>query len=393
MENPSLGKMMRRPFPELAAAIRSQTARIFDRFRAVVAETLPSADQLTLNELYDGLPRTLEDLASALAATGGAKKKKFLVDSIEHGVCRFHQSFNLGELLVEYSILRSIAVEEIAKVLDRSLTLDELGGLNAGIDASARRAVESFVAHQKSEIKAVAEAQSKYLSFLSHDLRGNLNGILLMIEVLRRELHGEEKFQSSLEDLDLMRRSILETVGTMDRFLSAERFRRGKIQATLAEVNLEALISEVANQFSPQAKEKGVALEIEGSGCPNLVSDRELITMILQNLLSNAVKYTQQGTIRISTMPAPKGGCKISIADEGPGIAAEAMKDIFEPFTRGETHGQKGAGLGLSIAKQAADLLGAHLAAGSRGLGLGATFTLDLPGQSIKPAGTSPVPE
>src|SRR5213082_3287067 len=98
-------------------------------------------------------------------------------------------------------------------------------------------------------MQTLVEAQTKYLSFLSHDLRGGLNGVLLMIEVLRRDLAAEPKFAESLEDLDVMRRSILETVQTMDRFLHAERFRKGKVQVKPSEIDLKRFINDMVNQM------------------------------------------------------------------------------------------------------------------------------------------------
>src|SRR5205085_12206087 len=120
---------------------------------------------------------------------------------------------------------------------------------NLGLDVAARRGVMSFVNQQKAELQAFADAQSKYLSFLSHDLRGGLNGVLLMIEVLRRDLVSEPKFAESLDDLDVMRRSILENVSTMDRFLHAERFRKGKVQVRPAQIDVKRLVNEVATHF------------------------------------------------------------------------------------------------------------------------------------------------
>jgi signal transduction histidine kinase len=240
------------------------------------------------------------------------------------------------------------------------------------------------VAHQQREIQSSAEAQSKYLAFLSHDLRGSLNGILLMLEVLRRELTGTA-FQNSLEDLDLMRRSILDTVGTMDRFLHAEKFRRGKVEVKLGEVNLAILVPEVVSQISPQAKNKNVNILIDTSHCPHIVSDRDLLLLILQNLANNAVKYSGGGTVRISAGPTPAGGCRLSVEDEGPGIASEKLATLFEPFMRGDTHGQAGVGLGLSIARQAADLLKAKLWAETV-VGKGSTFILELPASTARRA-------
>jgi signal transduction histidine kinase len=201
-----------------------------------------------------------------------------------------------------------------------------------------------------------------------------------MIEVLRRELAKEgPKFAESLEDLEMMRRSIFETVGTMDRFLHAERFRKGKVQVKPGRLELTRLIAEVATQFSYQAKEKNLHVQVErGKPCP-AVSDKELLSMILQNLLSNAIKYTPTGAVRVEARPGSNGdGCLVSVSDQGPGIPHDKLSELFGSFTRGDTHGQPGVGLGLSIARQAADLLGARLWAESE-VGRGSTFYLQLP--------------
>jgi signal transduction histidine kinase len=378
IENPSLELMMRQAFPELADAVRGRSPRILERFREMVKEILPSADELTLTELLDHLPQALQDLAIALEATSGSLQKNFLSDSRQHGVCRFHQSFNLSELLVEYSILRSLVIEEVGSAFGRMPSLAEISALNIGIDAASRRAVESFVLHQQREMQAGAEAQSKYLSFLSHDLRGSLNGILLTVEVLRREQGAVANRSESVNDLEMMRRSILDTVSAMDRFLHADKFRRGKVEVRLGKVNLGSLIPEVAKQFMEQAKEKGIEVQVDTAIAPVIVTDRELVQLILQNLLGNAVKYTKQGRVRVITSKLSGGGCQITVADDGPGIPPDQIEMIFQPYTRGPTHGQSGLGLGLTIAHEAANLLKARLWAESQ-VGVGSKFHLDLP--------------
>jgi signal transduction histidine kinase len=377
MENPSLELMMRRAFPELSGAIRGRSPRILDRFRTMVKDILPSADELTLNELLDHLPQALEDLAAAIAATDGKVQRNFLLDSRQHGTCRYHQSFNLSELLVEYSILRSIVIEEVTTAVARPLTLEEISGINAGLDAAARRAVETFVNYQQRELNSSAEAQSKYLAFLSHDLRGSLNAILLTVEVLRRDLSGIEKRRGTIHDLESMRRSILDTVGRMDLFVMADRLRQGKIKPKHAEIDLDALISAVVAQFSEVATEKGVQIQVEASFHSKLVSDRELLTVILQNLLGNAVKYSSKGTIRISTLPLGATGCRIGVSDEGPGIPAAQLKKIFPPDLAAAPQG-RAPGLGLTIAYESAALLHARLEVQSE-VGKGTTLYLDVP--------------
>lgn len=381
VRNPSLEMMMRQSFPDLARAVRGSSPQVLERFRQMVLGVLPSADELTLNELHDHLPQALEDLAFALESTGGSLQRNFLTDSREHGVCRYHQSFNLSELLVEYSILRALIFEEVTKTLGRSLHLEELWALNVALDASSRRAVESFVNHQHREVQAAVDAQSKYLSFLSHDLRGSLNGILLTVEVLRRgsaSAPGSDQ-REFLGDLEMMRRSILDTVSAMDHFLHADQLRRGKVQVKPAEVSLRNVVRDLAAQFLERAKEKGIAIVTDTTVCPSVVTDRELVQLILQNLIGNAVKYTKQGQVRIITSSSDGKVCRVSVEDDGPGIPVEQISQIFKPYTRGPTHGQSGIGLGLSIAMEAASLLKARLWAESE-LGKGSQFHLEIAG-------------
>src|SRR5205085_3780809 len=136
-------------------------------------------------------------------------------------------------------------IEEITLHLGRIISVEEIVALNLGVDIAARRGAISYVNQQKAELQALVEAQTKYLSFLSHDLRGGLNGVLLMLEVLRRDLVNEPKFAESVSDLDVMRRSMLDTVSTMDRFLHAERFRKGKVQVRPARIDFHSLINDI----------------------------------------------------------------------------------------------------------------------------------------------------
>jgi signal transduction histidine kinase len=181
-----------------------------------------------------------------------------------------------------------------------------------------------------------------------------------------------------------MRRSLLETVATMDRFLHAERFRKGKIPVRPARVVLHHLLSEIAAHFSYQAKDKGIALRIEVPADLAIISDRELLTLIFQNLVSNAMKYTTQNTPVVISAVKAHQTCMISVMDQGPGIAPEKLGELFDSFSRGETHGQPGVGLGLSIARQAAQYVNAKLWAESE-LGKGAKFNVELPLELKKP--------
>jgi signal transduction histidine kinase len=389
MTQPPLDVLTRRSYPELAGAVRARSAQILERWVTAVRQALPTADELTFAQVRDNLPTLLNELADALALTETTPAESIAATSNEHGGTRFHQKYHLDEVLVEYSLLRRILVEQATAHLRRDLTVDESLALQLGIDAAVRGSVMAFAEHQQRQLAAATEAQSKYLSFLSHDLRGGLNGIFLMIEVLRRELSGQPQLAEILQDLDSMRRSILETVGTMDRFLHAEKFRKGKVQVKPGPVNLSSLLGEIGSQFSYQAKDKGVELKVEAPPTGmQVTSDRELLSLVLQNLVSNAVKYTPgKGAVRVAAGPGGAGtGWRVEVADQGPGIPPDRLSELFDSFTRGPTHGQPGVGLGLAIAQQAAQLLGARLWVDSQP-GQGSTFYIDLP-----EAGPPPMP-
>jgi signal transduction histidine kinase len=382
LQNPTMDLVKYSPFPDLAVALRARVDSVLARWGDIVRQKLPGADELTLAQLRDHMPAILETMAKALESVDGQAISELRQLSESHGAIRFHQSFNINELLVEYGLLRPLIIDEVTSQVARQLATDENAALNMVIDAAVRRSVTQFCSHQEQKIKTITDAQSKYLSFLSHDLRGGLNGVLLMAEVLKRELATEPKFAESVEDLDAMRRSILDTVATMDRFLHAERFRQGKVQPRNTTVEFHAVLDDISHQLVHQAKEKGVELRFEFENVGNGIvafTDKDLLVLIVQNLISNAIKYTPKGTVRV-VIQAPTGdrGVRLSVIDEGPGIKPEHLEHLFEPFQRGETHGQSGVGLGLSIASQAAKLLNAKLTAQSTA-GKGSTFLLELP--------------
>jgi signal transduction histidine kinase len=118
-------------------------------------------------------------------------------------------------------------------------------------------------------------------------------------------------------------------------------------------------------------------------------SDADLLSLVLQNLVGNGVKFSSGGAVRVGF----DGGQDVDrpvlwVADDGPGIAPEQIDDVFEMYKRGDVQGQRGLGLGLAIAAQAAKLLGAGLTVESK-VGVGSTFRLALPEHRPSPAQAS----
>ncbi len=235
----------------------------------------------------------------------------------------------------------------------------------------------SAVTKLQEQLKSSNEVQAKFLSFLSHDLRGELNGVLLTVELLKHQLSAETRMAQSVEDLDAIRGAIFGAVGVMDRFIKAERLRHGRIVPKNVQIDAGQLLAEVAAEFAAEAKAKGIELVIESPRPVQITTDKDVLKMILQNVISNAVKFSSRGTVRLKAEPAEGPlGPRIWISDQGPGITIERRANLFDPFVGG---GQvPGKCIGLYLVRQATDLLEAKLSVDSNP-GSGAVFAFEFP--------------
>jgi signal transduction histidine kinase len=366
-----------RPMPHLAAALRSCAGRIMDRWNEAVNRFLPNADPLTTKQVRNSIPTVLEKIAVALESDQPEATAVLAEVGLAHGVARFQQQYEIEEVLVEYRLLRRIVFDELQQASDPPIDFSHVIAVDMGIDTALQRGVTAYVQHLGEQLNAAAAAESKYLAFLSHDLRNNLNGVTLMLEGLRLRFADSPQTAEDALEIDALQRAVHETVEGMDRLLQAERLRKQAVALKLGPVDLRELASVVIAPLVGKASEKGVQIKNEVPPEAIAQSDRELITLLLQNLLGNAVKFSSRGVVRVQAHVDPLGW-RLAVSDQGPGIAPERVKTLFEAFTRGETHGQPGVGLGLNIASHAARLLGSELQLESK-LGVGSSFSITLP--------------
>jgi len=376
--DPTVDVLVTQRFPKVAGALRRRKKRVLRRWEKAVRELLPSADALTLAQVRDHLPQLLDQTVETLETCHTAPLTELVEITKGHGALRFHQQFNVEELILEYRVLRRILLEEVHRGLEGRMKVGQVIALNMGIDTVLQHGLLAFIRHQGEQIRAAGDVQARYLSYLSHDLRNNLNGCTLMLEVLRQRLSEIPDFADDARDVESVQRSINETIAGMDRILQAERLRREAVRPTLSEVDLHATVNDVARSASHAAEKKGLLLRVDVPHAAKLRSDRELIVLVLQNLVGNAVKYSRKGSVTVTARPLEGGnshgaGWEVTVRDEGPGISAEHRARLFDAFARGETHGQPGVGLGLAIAAQATKLLGGKLEVESE-LGKGSVF-------------------
>ncbi|MEA2707652.1 MAG: hypothetical protein QOF78_253 [Phycisphaerales bacterium] len=226
-----------------------------------------------------------------------------------------------------------------------------------------------------------ASRELRYLSFLSHDLYNNLGGVTLHLKLLKQQLVASPVFADELAMLNRAQKAIDETIGGMRTLQSYAQLRTLNNLDFAMPVDLHRLAGDICLRYERLAAEKGLTISSQVSPGTIVDSAPQLIVLVLQNLVSNSVKYSRRGIISIrceETGTTSDAGCVLAVSDEGPGIDAADLHHIFQPFHRSASHGEEGAGLGLAIAAEAAELLGSKLSVQSQ-VGVGTTFTLALP--------------
>ena len=238
-----------------------------------------------------------------------------------------------------------------------------------------------------------ADGTRKYLAFVSHELNNNLGGLLICLHALRKLVGADNVDRQAVGDmLDNATQVVQDTVSATSRFLHVERARHTGTPPDPAPVRLHDLARRLTVQFTPQAHQKGLALRSDVPRDAAVVSNRELIFLVLQNLVGNAVKFSHKGTVRIGVDVDDETDSVTAlwVSDEGPGIPPQQLVHIFRAFRRGRPDGaaadeaasvapfSAGVGLGLTVANEAARLLGARLKVASLP-DRGATFSLVFP--------------
>jgi signal transduction histidine kinase len=215
---------------------------------------------------------------------------------------------------------------------------------------------------------------SELLAYLSHELRTGLNAIVGHAQMLRlSELCDEDAHSvERMIDAGFYLVGILDEVEEM-----ASDELRGGYEATKEEIELEPLLLQLGELLGPLAGAQRVTIDVAPvpADAALIVAYRRRLTQILLNLLSNAIKY---GGHRVEVTAARQGDdVEIAVADSGPGIDSDRMRDLFEPFERlgAEQSETPGSGIGLALSRRLADLAGARLSVRSE-LGDGATFSV-----------------
>jgi PAS domain S-box-containing protein len=264
--------------------------------------------------------------------------------------------------------------------------------LTMGIAGWAAVAMDNAALYE-AEHRARAEAEranrvkSEFLATMSHELRTPLNATIGYADLLLAGIPEPipEASQEQVRRIALSGRHLLELI---EEILTFSRLEAGEERFDPEPVDLATLMEEASALTEPLALTKGVAFECHSPEAPGtIVTDHRKVRQILLNLLGNAVKFTEAGRVAL-TLQVIGDEALFRVDDSGPGIAAEHLERIFDPFWQvdvGRTRKVGGTGLGLSVTRRLARLIGGEVEVVSRP-GEGSTFTLRLPRAAL-PAG------
>ncbi|OGW34784.1 MAG: hypothetical protein A2010_01235 [Nitrospirae bacterium GWD2_57_9] len=246
--------------------------------------------------------------------------------------------------------------------------------------ALANSMVQKEIATKRAqELEKINQVKSQFIAHVTHELRSPVNAIIGLAELLKI---ASEKGQIAQikERLSLMISSATNLRAIITNILDLSKIEAGKMEVSIENLDLSALLSEVAEMTRILIGDKPVLVEVVAPTRPVIRSDAVKLRQILVNLMSNAAKFTDRGNIRISCS-FPGARMEISVTDSGIGIKPENLERLFTAFSQIEdakTKQYQGTGLGLTISKNLAQALGGGISVTST-FGTGTTFTVSLP--------------
>lgn len=256
------------------------------------------------------------------------------------------------------------------------------------------RAFQTHQAHLIEELEAARdradaanEAKSSFLGVISHELRTPMNGVLGAAQLLSAtRLEGAQR-----EYLAIIRNSGDNLLSLLNDILDMTKIEAGRMNFESVEIDLEDLHRRIVGPFEAQAEAKGLQFitGFEGEVPAVVCGDPLRVCQVVQNLLSNAVKFTDQGEVRFITrgrrLSDRRAAFEFAVIDSGAGISEEDMDQLFQPFSQVDASSTRrfgGTGLGLTISRRLANIMGGDITVTSRH-GEGSVFTFTVEGEVV----------
>jgi PAS domain S-box-containing protein len=265
---------------------------------------------------------------------------------------------------------------------------DELDLLQAVANQVALAMERARAYRSEQRARAAAEeaslAKDQFMAVVSHELRTPLTAVVGYADLLEADVEGTLS-PTHRRFVGRIRQSAWNLAAVIDEILTFARTRAGHERPSWAPADVVAVATEALHTLQPEADQKGLHLSAKLPDPPLILhTDPARLRRILLNLLSNAVKFTSCGEVELAAC-LDGDVLRLTVRDTGPGIPPEFLERIFDPFIQvdaSETRTQSGTGLGLTITRELARLLGGTVSVVST-FGDGSTFTVELPAHHV----------
>jgi signal transduction histidine kinase len=242
------------------------------------------------------------------------------------------------------------------------------------------RARTGELERSETALRASARQKDEFIAVLAHELRNPLVPLRTGVDILLQALQAPSPLVE--RTLTAMNRQVDHIVRLIDDLLDVSRISRGELELKKQRMDLGAIVQGAVETFLAIFDQKHVTVTVDAPRRIHGVVDSTRVAQIIGNLLHNASKFTsERGTVAV-TLSYENGRACVRVTDDGIGIPRDQLERVFEMFTHIERRvpaGNRGAGIGLALARRLAQMHDGDLVASSPGEGLGTTFTLTLP--------------
>ena len=238
----------------------------------------------------------------------------------------------------------------------------------------------------KHKAEAASKAKSEFLANMSHELRTPMTAILGYTDILLEGETGGLESEERLVHLGTLKRNGQHLMRLLTDILDFSKIEAGKIDIERLRASPYEIVADLQAVMRPSADERGVGFDVASIGKipATIETDPTRLRQILMNLVGNAIKFTEEGgvrvLVRVTDQDQPEPKMLFSVSDTGPGLSPEAREQVFEVFSQADastTRRYGGTGLGLTISRQLARLLGGDLVVESIE-GQGCTFNVTI---------------
>lgn len=325
--------------------------------------------------LTDHLPDLVREITRdlTLGREGAISNEQIRGNPPVHGVQRFHDGLDVGQVVAEYNLLR-VAFITVAERHGLYLVGDAARIINQRIDEGVRMAVTSFAAQQALVRK---EQEDDHLAFIAHDLRTPLNAVCLLVDQLKYGLNDAALGETG-NLFEILQRNLQRMADLIQRVLKTKVQPSGLGSSFHPErrvFELWPLVQRLILDLASVSSEHNIEVVNEIPVALTVNADAGLISQVFQNLLGNAFKYAARGRVTVGAETRGKV-VECVVRDNGAGIPLEMLAKVFDKLASDpET---AGTGLGLAIVKQIVEAHGGSVSAESVH-GSGATFRFTIP--------------